>query len=234
MPVPEAEFAHRLASLRGDLADEARAVRRELEAAVDSVFEKDPDKARRAIEADEQVDRLDVRIEREAVQLLCDAIDRGARIDAGGVRTVFTLVKVNNELERIGDCAVAIAQRVDAFVALPEPPPPTFRVMANSVIGILQTTSTALSQFDTVAAELVLMSDDATDAFKRAILQDTEEALARGSISVEYAVALQAVASSLGRVADHCTNIAEQVIYVQTGKVVRHEGDRWTKPAPSE
>lgn len=230
MPSSRPEFDERLALLKAALVAQARSVQRAIESAVDGAFERDTERARLAIALDQAIDREDVRIERSAVDLLTDATAQGVRMDEHDIRMILTIVKVNNELERIADAAVDIAERAGVFQPLAAALPPKFRVMANSVIGIMQTTVIAFEQMDRVPAEVVLASDDATEAFKQAILQDTMQHLACGQHSTEFAMALGAVASSLGRMADHCTNIAEQVIYVATGMIVRHEGDKWTKP----
>lgn len=230
MPTSRPEFDQRLHALMARLVEQGRSVRQTIELAVDAAFDKDEQKARRTREADQAIDRVDIEIEREAVALLADATQQGVRMDASDVRLILTIVKVNNEFERIADSAVIIAEKVPSFQKASGPLPPRFRVMANSVIGIMQTTITALGQMDRIAAELVLASDDATEAFKQAMLRETLEQLSRGEHAIDHALSLQIVAANLGRMADHCTNVAEQVIYVVTGKVVRHEGDRWTKP----
>lgn len=223
-------FEDRLSRLRAELAEQGRRVARVIELAVEAVFEKDEAKAGEAIRSDEEIDRIDVRIEKQAVQLMIDVLAADAPMDEHDVRMLFTIVKVNNEFERIADLAVLIAERVDSFVALSSPPPPKFRVMANSVIGIMRSCAEAFGRMDIDAARMVLATDDATEAFKTAILRDVEEQLVAGEYTVDYAFALSAVAYSLGRMADHCTNVAEQMIYVGTGKIVRHMGDHWTEP----
>ncbi len=234
MPSSDPTFNRRLSDLRAALVVQGRRVQRQIEGAVDSVFGKDGAKALGVIESDGEIDREDVRIEREAVDILTDALDRGVKLDHHTVRMILTIVKVNNEFERISDCAVNIAERIDAFMGLDTEMPRKFQMMANSVIGIMRTTTIALESMDTIAAQLVLASDDATEAFKDAILRDTEQQLVRGEHSVDYAFALRTVAVNLGRMTDHCTNVAEQVIYVESGKIVRHQGDRWTSPEPAE
>lgn len=230
MPASRPEFDDRMARLKAELVVQARAVQSAIEQALDGAFDKDAAKARRAIELESQIDREDIRIERTAVTLVHEATSQGVRLDESDVRMILTIVKVNNELERIADSAATIAERLPAMTAIGTSLPQKFRVMSNSVIGIMQTTCTALSHMDLTAAQIVLASDDATEAFKQAILSDTMRQMARGEHTVEYAMALSSVASNLGRMADHCTNIAEQVIYAASGKVVRHEGDKWTKP----
>ncbi|MBL8746838.1 MAG: hypothetical protein JNK58_10840 [Phycisphaerae bacterium] len=230
MPASRPEFDDRMARLKSELDQQARSVQAAIELALDGAFDKDASKARHALELESRIDREDIRIERAAVAVLHEATTQGVRLDEPDVRMVLTIVKVNNELERIADSAATIAERLPDMTAIGSALPPKFRVMSNSVIGIMQTTCTALAHMDLTAAQVVLASDDATEAFKQAILGDTMRQLAAGQHTVEYAMALASIASNLGRMADHCTNIAEQVIYVVTGKVVRHEGDKWTKP----
>lgn len=233
-PASDPAFAERLTELQRKLVRQGQAVQRQIERAVDAVFEKNRAQAEQVVRDDEPIDLEDIRIERDAVALLTDALDQGVKLDHHQVRMILTIVKVNNEFERISDCAVNIAERIEAFLGLETELPPKFRMMANSVIGIMQTTNTAFSAMDTIAAQLVLASDDATEAYKNALLHDTELALARGQHSVDYAFALRTVAANLGRMSDHCTNVAEQVIYVESGKIVRHTGDRWTAPEAVE
>lgn len=235
-------FGDRLSSLKGDLVEQGRHVQRIVEAAVQAIFEKDTSLATKVVDEDEVVDRVDIRIERAAVALLTDSMQLCATsaempeapLSAYQIRTILTVVKVNNELERIADLAVAMVSRMNAWVTLPGDPPRRFRVMANSVIGMIEHSLMALDRFDTDAARLVLASDDATEAFREAILRENEEELAGGNRSAEYAFALNRVAAAIARMADHCTNIAEQVIYVETGKIVRHTEEQWTEPSEPE
>ncbi|MBL0928364.1 MAG: hypothetical protein IBJ11_12065 [Phycisphaerales bacterium] len=221
----------RLHNLKSELVAQGREVQRLMEQAVEAMFAKDQPKAEQVIAGDAAIDSEDVRIERRAVQLLADAgAGRLEGLDEYAARLTLTIVKVNNELERNADLAVVVAEQVKAFARLPSAPPQRFRVMANSVIGIMHTTLSALDKLDTTAAQIVLASDDATEAFKDAILREIEHGLVLGKHTVDEAFALHTVANALARMADHCTNVAEQVIYVATGNVVRHEGERWGKP----
>ncbi len=222
-----------LADLKASLVTQGEQVREMIEDAVEAVFAKNAELAGRVIEADEGVDLRDVAIERKAVELLA-LMTRGAEVSEHDLRLLLTVVKVNNEYERVADLAVYIAERIESFMALSEDPPPKFRVLANSVIGIMSTTNSALEDLDTDAATLVLSSDDATEAFKNAVMHEIEQGLAEGKHTVDFAFALNRMAASLGRIADHCTNVAEQVIYVETSKIVRHRSDKWSAPTEPE
>ena len=221
----------RLASLKSDLERQGAGVAEMVGEAVEAVFARDEGLARRVVDRDEEVDREDVLIEKRAVRLLQDAVAGGSGgLGEHEIRLVLTIVKVNNELERIADLALNVAEQVGAVKTMPEGPPARFRVMANSVIGMVETTNAAFASSDVESARLVLASDDATEAFKLAILREIEGACAAGAQSPDSAFALHRMASALARIGDHCTNIAEQIIYVETGKIVRHTEEHWSAP----
>jgi len=140
-------------------------------------------------------------------------------------------VKINNELERIADCAVNIAEVVVRYRDdLNDIPPPTFRVMANSVIGMVRDANRALDDLNVDLAQQVLRFDHTVDQFKTEIGLDAEKKIASGDFSVSFGFRLRTVTAQLERIADHCTNICEQVIYLESGKIVRHEPEGWTRP----
>ena len=230
MPTSPEAFERRIARLEADLVEQGRRVVKMLEASVAAVFDRDADQARWVVEHDALIDKADVDIERAAVSLLTDIAREASDLGPEILRMILTVVKVNNEYERIADCSVNIAERVSEFDSLAEAPPPVFRVMANSVIGIVQNTNTALERLDNDLARVVLASDDTVDEFEERLLRDVQQALCAGEIQSDSACALHNVAIQLERIGDHCTNVAEQVIYVTTGKIVRHAAGHWTDP----
>jgi phosphate transport system protein len=108
--------------------------------------------------------------------------------------------------------------------------PPTFRVMANSVLGMLRDSHRSLVDNDPALAQQVLLFDDTVDRFKNELLLQAQEQVALGSVSVHFAFRITTTARNLERIADHCTNICEQLIYLRTGKIVRHRPEGWTDP----
>jgi len=224
-----AEFDQKLAQLKDDLIAQGQRVLEMTLESVESYFEGDPGKAGRAVADETIIDRVDVEIEKSCIPLLALGVT-----DEHRIRSVLTFVKINNELERIADCAVNIADVVQMDSTGDEEIPKTFRVMANSVIGMLRDTTRALSELDRDLAERVLGYDDAVDRFKHEISLDAQAKVADGTFSVEFAFRLRRVIANLERIADHCTNICEQVIYLKTGMVVRHFPQGWSKPAPPE
>jgi phosphate transport system protein len=229
MPTTPQGFTKRMERLHADLVEQGRQVGALLEAAFEAVFTRNEGAADRAIARDDAIDRVDVEIERASVQLLNDATNEGCELDPAQLRAVLTIVKINNELERIADAGCSVAERVDDFLAVGGEIPETFRVMSNSVVGILRDVVRAYDRSDVALAKVVLQSEDAVEAFKAAILRDAEERIAQGAMSVDFAFALHEVANQAERMADHCTNVAEQVIYSITGAIVRHTEGHWVE-----
>jgi phosphate transport system protein len=227
MPTTPQGFAVRLDALHDMLVQQGRRVRSLLEEAFDAVFAGDGAVGARVVSGDDEIDRVDVELEKASVQLLTEATNEGARLEPRQLRAVLTIVKINNELERIADSAVAVAERAAGLRGAPVPD--TFRVMANSAVGILRDVILAYDRADAPLAKVVLQSEDAVEAFKAAILRDAEKQIASGKMTVDHAFALHELANECVRMADHCTNIAEQVIYAATGAIVRHMEGKWVE-----
>lgn len=220
-------FAKKLEQLRNDLVTQGDRVFDLTLRSVDGYFDKNVETAEQVIAGDEVIDRVDIEIERASIPLLAMG-----ETDEHQIRFVLTIVKINNELERIADCAVNISEVVKTYASeMTEDPPTTFRVMANSVVGMLRDANRALAELNVELARQVLAFDDTVDRFKMEIGLDAESKVASGVFSVSFAFRLRTVTASLERIADHCTNVCEQVIYLESGKIVRHMPSGWTEPA---
>jgi phosphate transport system protein len=232
MPNTPEGFAGRIDRLKTDVVSQARRVLGAVETAFDAVFSSDPRKAELVVQGDDDIDNVDVAIEKSAVQLLADATRENAALDTRELRVVLMLAKINNELERIADAAVDVCELIRPVAeagANARSYPDTFRVMANSVIGIVRDTGSAVQRGDPRIAKVVLQSQHAVTAFKAAILRDAETQIASGKMPVDFAFRLHEIASQCELIADHCTNISEQVIYAETGAIVRHMESRWVE-----
>lgn len=215
--------------LQARLNEQGERVLEMLTLAVEAYFDHDDAKARRVVSMDDLIDSVDVAIERASIPLLGTVGGRESE-----VRRVLTIVKVNNELERIADCGVNIAEQVIGHQKLSDPMPPTFRVMANSVLGMLRDSVRALASSNADLARQVLLFDDTVDRFRNELIMQAQEQVALGAISVRFAFRLTGATRNMERVADHSTNICEQAIYLLTGKIVRHRPDGWSDPASPE
>lgn len=232
MPIAPHGFAARSAALKQELLVQGQRVQTQVELAFASLFDRKAETSKQAIAADDAIDEADVRLEKDAVALLTDATRQSANsstLSERDLREVLTIVKVNNELERIADVAVDIAELVPTVEKMAVPFPDTFRVLANSVVGILRDVNHAMAKNDAKLANIVLQSQHAVWAFKGALVKESQIKVAKTQLTVEFAFQLHEVAHLCEVIADHCTNIAEQVIYLNTGKIVRHLDSAWVE-----
>jgi phosphate transport system protein len=227
MPSTHDGFNTRIEALHREISGQARRVQALIEAAFDAAFARSPGEAGRIVTLDEEVDRVDIAIEKASVALLTEATATGAALTDVQLRRVLTIVKVNNELERIADLGVRVAETTRDLPAHAAAVPDAFRVLTNSVIGILRDAGLSLEHSDAELAKVVLASEDAVEAFKRALAIDVQRSVASRKMDVETGLALQDIASLSVAMADHCTNVAEQVLYSVTGAIVRHTEGHW-------
>ena len=189
-----------------------------VETSVDSLLQADARLAQDAISQDDRIDAEEVAVEKSCIDLL--ALQQPA---AGDLRLVTTIIKVNSDFERIADCAVNVAQRVLPLARQESYDPPTdLRLMSNSVLATLRDTIKAFNLQDEMLARQVLRSDDVVDALYHQIVQDMLNMMESDGQKANTDLGNIMIAKNLERIADHCTNIAEDVIYVHTGRIIRH------------
>ena len=209
-----------LDDLKTRVARMSALVQQIVERAIDAVLDADADLARRTILEDERIDDEEVLVEKAAIDLL--ALHQPA---AGDLRLITSVIKANSDLERIADCAVNVAQRV---LMLPKggefEPPDDMRLMCTSVVANLRDAVKAFNLGDVDLAKQVVRNDDVVDALYHQIVQDMLARMEQsgGGYDASTQLANVMIAKNLERIADHCTNIAEDVIYVQSGRIVRH------------
>ncbi len=188
--------------------------------AVRAVTERDETLAKRIIDGDNAIDRFEVRIEEECLKIL--ALHQPV---AGDLRYVITLLKVNSELERIGDLAVNIAERADDLARLaPVEELPDFTEMVFEVRSMLKKSLDSLVARDSLAAMEVIKHDDVVDTLHRDNCRRLLELIKRHSANADAYLDYLTVSRNLERIADCATNICEDVIYLEQGRIVRHCG----------
>lgn len=222
-----ADLEARIPRIRTEILAQSERVYDLVLRAVDVAFDLDADRASAIEPDDETIDKADVAIEKMCVEALC--LEHKSEYD---VRSLVAITKINNELERIADRAVDISRVVSEYGDdFSETPPPTFRVMANSVIGIIRDANRALEELNVDLARQVLGFDETVASFKDEIGLDAERKVADGEFSVSFAFRLRSIVAQLERMADHATNICEQLIYLESGKTLVSRGGRWTDAA---
>jgi phosphate transport system protein len=205
-------------------------VEENLRRAVETLDSRDEAEARRVIEADIQVDELEVDIEEECLKLL--ALYQPVAID---LRFIISTIKINSDLERIGDLAVKIAERaahlsrmkrVDTFF--------DFESMAEKARSMVRRAMDSLVNMDARLARQVCIDDDEVDVMNRRMLEQVKDAMRKRPDLVDPLVQILSTSRHLERVADHATNIAEDVIYMIEGEIVRHRTAEYKRPADAE
>jgi len=191
------------------------------------LFESNPELAREVIEADRQVDQLEVVIEEECLKML--ALHQPVAID---LRRIAAVLKINHDLERIGDLAVNIVQRADCLHQRPDfRMPVKLERMARLATSMVRGTLNAFVDSDVDAAREICVRDDEVDQINREIIQELIALMKQQSAMVDPAMHCFSATRHLERIADHATNIAEDVIYLVQGEIVRHRGRLHAAPA---
>ena len=183
-----------------------------------SLFERDSSKAQAVIKGDQEINLNEIEIDEMGHELM--ALYQPAAVD---LRLLTMILKINNDLERIGDQAVNIAEK--AIVINQEPPFKPYEdlpKMAEAVRKMVSESLTAFMQKDPDKAKELLKADDYIDSLNDKIYDDVQKIMAEKPSQIRTGVSLIMVSHNLERVADLATNIAEDVIYVQRGIDVRH------------
>jgi phosphate transport system protein len=186
--------------------------------AVQSLTERDSKIAEDVIKSDLTIDETEVAIEEECLKVL--ALHQPVAID---LRFIVAILKINNDLERMGDLAVNIAERA-MFLATVERPdvPLDLPLMAEKTKAMMKKSLDSLMKQDAGLAHEVLAADDEIDAMNREMYAKIQDGIRRKPEQMEILIQMLSCSRHLERIADHATNIAEDVIYMIEGVIVRH------------
>lgn len=176
------------------------------------------DLAREVIESDPAVDKREVHIEESCLKIL--ALHQPVAID---LRRAASILKINNDIERIADLAVNIAQRAEfldlgAHFAAPK----ALHQMAEVATGMVRDALDSFVNLSPKAARRVCLMDDRVDAFNVEVTNKVYKVMRSDPQWIEPSMAYFATARDIERIADHATNIAEDVIYLVEGEIARH------------
>ncbi len=196
------------------------------EAIMDSVKalkQQDKEMALKVVNSDKRIDMMELEIEERCLEML--ALHQPAAID---LRFITTALKLNNELERIADLAVDVAQRVLEIVDKPLLKPlvdiPKLCVIAQNMV---RQSIDAFVNRDIDLARNVVLSDSEADKLKSLVQNELiNDFMAKDGSTAPRAVPLLLIARHLERICDHATNIAEDVIYMVQAKVVKHHPEK--------
>jgi len=195
-------------------------VEENLRAAVRAVLNRDPVAATAVIDRDTEIDHNEVNVEEECLKIL--ALHQPVAID---LRFIISMLKINHDLERIGDLAVSMAERVIEFCHHPKPGL-EFDItgLADRVQAMLKQSLDAMINMDAGLARKVWMADDEVDRINREACEEVKASLQQHPDQIDALLSILSVSRNLERIGDHAANIAKDVIYLVEGVIVRHRG----------
>ncbi|MCF6148574.1 MAG: phosphate signaling complex protein PhoU [Candidatus Kuenenia sp.] len=216
----ERRFEQQLGILRKKLIQMASIVETAIANAVNSLKERDSELARSVVTHDEQVDVVELEIDKQCIDLL--ALQQPMAVD---LRFITSAMKITNNLERMGDLAVNIAERVIPLNQEPQLKPLIdIPIMANIAQTMVKDSIDAFVNKDTALAQSVYQRDSTVDALNDQIFRELLTYMMEDPGNITRAVHLMFISQHLERIADHSTNIAEEVVYIVKGRVVKHRG----------
>jgi phosphate transport system protein len=186
--------------------------------ATQALLDRNAELGREVVRQDREVDQMEIDID-EA----CHSVLSRKQPAAGDLRFLVAVMKINSDLERIGDSAVNIAHSVEPLLA--QPPLETradLPLLSQRVQDMVRDSLNAFVRKDARLASQVLASDDLVDTLYKQIFRELLTAMIEDPTTVTRALHLLLIARNFERIADHATNVAEDVIYFVEGKDVRH------------
>jgi len=195
-------------------------VEKALDIAIQALIARTPNRFNEVHDIEEQINSDHIRVDEACLQFMAK---QGPK--ARDLRLIFSMVKINSDLERMGDQCVNIAYTGKDFInrgsiySLE-----IIEEMSTIVRQMVKESLDAFVREDVQQSEKILLMDDEVDSRKQKVFTDLSEEIKRNPSSVEAALDLILIARNLERLGDHATNIAEDVIFVSTGKDVRHGG----------
>jgi phosphate transport system protein len=214
-------FEQDLDALRGQLLQMGGAAEAIVRKSIDALRRRDPGLCEEVIADDRLLDRLEIEVEERCVTLLARRQPM-----AGDLRFITAALKISNDLERVGDHAVNIA---DSGLKLASEPPlkPLVDIprMADLAIGMLRDALDAFVRGDAVRARELCQRDDLVDDLDDQLFRELLTYMMENPANVTRAMELILVARNLERVADLATNVAEEVVFIAEARIIKHHAE---------
>jgi phosphate transport system protein len=209
------------------ILDLSTMVEKDVHRASKALISRDSILAQRVIQSDEKVDEMEVDIEEECLKIL--ALHQPLASD---LRYIVSVLKINNDLERIGDLAVNIAETAQFLLTQRKIEPPfDFEGMADRVKDMLSKSLDSLVKLNVLRAKNVIKADEAVDEMHRGTYQIVKKHIHGDPENADSYIYYMSASRYLERIADLATNIAEDVIYMVDGEIVRHTHDEFGNAA---
>ena len=213
------EYERQLQEIKNRLIYLGALTERAIERSVRSLLERDSDLARQVICEDDQIDRIDVEVEEKCIRLL--ALRQPAARD---LRFITTAIKINGHLERIGDMAGNIAEKAIILNEVPQIKPYIdLPRMAEISRGMIRGSLDALVHGNIEQARKVREEDDTIDQLNEQIFRELLTFMLEDPRKIHASLYIMQISKSLERISDHAAGIADMVVYMVTGRSVRHQ-----------
>jgi phosphate transport system protein len=215
-------FVEELKGLKQRLLTMGLLVEDRIRLAIRALVDRDTALTRQVIDGDGEINHFQVDIDDRALTLL--ALHQPMAVD---LRSILAGLKINTDLERVGDLAVNIAEATERYLSHPPVTPILGDIprMADLAQAMLHDALNAYVSQDTVAAQSVLDRDDTLDDLNMKVFRDFLDCMLENAKTIGAALNLILIARHLERVGDHATNIAEDVIFIVAARDVRHLAD---------
>lgn len=210
-----------LEALERQLLTQASVVESMIRKSSQALQEGRPELVKEVTSMETKVDREEVAIEEACLKIL--ALHQPVAVD---LRRTATIMKINNDLERIADLAVNLAERAQCL--LPHAAlkiPDNLERMVQVAVAMVRASLDAFVSLDTEKAQAVCLRDDEVDELNRDVIDRMHQVMRSTPELIEAAVHLFSASRYIERIADHATNIAEDVIYLVDGEITRHKHD---------
>jgi len=214
-------FEQELEELKGKLLEMSALVEASVQRSVAAVAQKDRSAADQVFRDEARINALEMEIDEFAINLLATQQPLAADL-----RLVVAALKINTDLERMGDLSVSIAERAVSLLSEPMIKPMVdIRHMSSLVESMVRKSLDAFVANDADMARSVLASDDAVDSLRTASYHELVSFMEKDPQNIPQALDLIGITRSLERIADHSTNIAEDVLFLVKGIDVRHHAE---------
>jgi phosphate transport system protein len=214
-------FDEELEDLQKRLLEMGGYVEMAIHSAISALMDRDEPRAREVLRNEARINRMQIEIDDDAVRLL--ALHQPMASD---LRFLTVAIKINNDLERMGDLAVNIGERA---ISVSQRPPvnPDIDIpqISNLVLSMVRNSLDAFVKRDGQLARSVLVADDEVDDLRDAIAEELSCFMERDPRNIRTSIDLLTVTRNLERLADHATNIAEDVVFLVQGIDVRHHAE---------
>ena len=214
-------FFEELKDLQGKLLEMSALVEAAIQRSIAAVLQKDSNAAAEVLRNEARINQIEIEIDDYAVKLL--ALQQPMASD---LRLIVAALKINTDLERMGDLAVNISERAQSLMEQPVIKPMIdMQHIAGLVESMVRKSLDAFVTRDSELARSVLASDDAVDNLRTANYHELVSFMEKDPHNIKAALDLLAISRNLERIADHSTNIAEDVLFLVKGVDVRHHAE---------